>query len=180
MRYALTDDEWTTIKPMLPNKPRGVPRVNDRRVLNGIFWVLRSGAPWRDLPDNFGPYTTCYNRFVRWRRAGVWTKIMNALAGAHDAAVPRSHPEITKKRSGPRQPAKVIRAGSTTVGRADPEGSVSLLDDPSPDFVLTFIGPPTHPFRFFRGDVPCARSLAPSSRLSFAALRRSRSKRPSR
>jgi hypothetical protein len=38
---------------------------------NGIFWVLRSGAPWRDLPDNFGPYTTCYNRFVRWRRAGV-------------------------------------------------------------------------------------------------------------
>jgi transposase len=61
--------------------------VNDRRVLNGIFWVLRSGAPWRDLPDNFDPYTTCYNRFVRWRRAGVWAAIMNALAGAHDAAV---------------------------------------------------------------------------------------------
>ena len=68
MRYELTDDEWTAIKPMLPNKPRGVPRVNDRRVLNGIFWVLRSGAPWRDLPGSFGPYTTCYNRFVRWRR----------------------------------------------------------------------------------------------------------------
>jgi transposase len=49
---------------------------------------LRSGALWRDdLPINFGPYTTCYNRFVRWRRAGVWAKIMNALAGAHDAAV---------------------------------------------------------------------------------------------
>jgi transposase len=87
MRYELTDDEWTAIKPMLPYKPRGVPRVNDRRVLNGIFWVLRSGAPWRDLPGSFGPYTTCYNRFVRWRRAGVWAKIMNALAGAHDAAV---------------------------------------------------------------------------------------------
>ena len=50
MRYELTDHEWTAIRPMLPNKPRGVPRVNDRRVLNGIFWVLRSGAPWRDLP----------------------------------------------------------------------------------------------------------------------------------
>ena len=87
MRCELTDDEWTAIKPMLPNKPRGIPRVNDRRVLNGIFWVLRSGAPWRDLPDSFGPYTTCYNRFVRWRRAGVWARIMNALAGAHDAAV---------------------------------------------------------------------------------------------
>ena len=58
MRYELTDREWAAIKPMLPNKPRGVPRVNDRRVLNGIFWVLRSGAPWRDLPDAFGPYTT--------------------------------------------------------------------------------------------------------------------------
>jgi transposase len=44
------------IKPMLPNKPRGVPRVNGRRVLNGIFWVLRSGAPWGDLPEAFGPY----------------------------------------------------------------------------------------------------------------------------
>jgi transposase len=73
MRYELTDPEWAAIKLMLPNKPRGVPRVNDRRVLNGIFWVLRSGAPWRDLPKAFGPYTTCYNRFVRWRRAGVWS-----------------------------------------------------------------------------------------------------------
>ena len=75
MRYELADCEWAAIKPMLPNKPRGVPRVNDRRVLNGIFWVLRSGAPWRDLPEAFGPYTTCYNRFVRWRRAGVWGRI---------------------------------------------------------------------------------------------------------
>ena len=87
MRYELTDYEWAAIKPFLPNKPRGVPRVNDRRVLNGIFWVLRSGAPWRYLPDNFGPYTTCYNRFVRWRRAGVWDRIMNSLSHAHDAGV---------------------------------------------------------------------------------------------
>jgi transposase len=87
MRYELSDCEWSVIKPMLPNKPRGVPRVNDRRVLNGIFWVLRSGAPWRDLPEIYGPRTTCYNRFVRWRRAGVWDWIMEALAAAHDAAV---------------------------------------------------------------------------------------------
>lgn len=65
MRYELADYEWAVLKPMLPNKPRGVPRVNDRRVLNGIFWVLRSGAPWRDLPEAFGPYTTCCNRLVR-------------------------------------------------------------------------------------------------------------------
>jgi transposase len=86
MRYELADHEWVAIKPMLPNKPRGVPRVNDGRVLNGIFWVLRSGAPWRDLPDHFGPYTTCYERFVRGRRAGVWGRIIDALAVAHDAA----------------------------------------------------------------------------------------------
>jgi transposase len=72
---------------MLPNKPRGVRRVNHRRVLNGIFWVLRSGAPWRDLPENYGLYTTCYNRFVRWRQAGIWDQIMEALAAGHDAAV---------------------------------------------------------------------------------------------
>src|ERR1700712_2314147 len=72
MRYELTDYEWAALKPMLPNKPRGVRRVNGRRGLNGIFWVLRSGAPWRDLPETYGPCTTCYNRFVRWRRAGVW------------------------------------------------------------------------------------------------------------
>ena len=87
MRYELSDHEWANIAPMLPNKTRGVPRVDDRRVLNGIFWVLRSGAPWRDLPSTFGPYTTCYNRFVRWRRAGMWSRIMDALAAAHDAAV---------------------------------------------------------------------------------------------
>jgi transposase len=54
--YELADYEWLAIKTMLPNKPRGVPRVNDRRVLNGIFRVLRSGAPWCDLPEVFGPY----------------------------------------------------------------------------------------------------------------------------
>jgi transposase len=92
----LSDEEWTAIKPMLPNKPRGVPRVNDRRVLNGIFWVLRSGAPWRDLLNNFGPHTTCYNRFLRWRRAGVWAKIISALAGARDVAVQRIDTSIVR------------------------------------------------------------------------------------
>src|SRR5215467_5913625 len=52
-----------------------------------FFWVLRSGAPWRDLLETYGPRTTCYNRFVRWRQAGVWDRIMDALAAGHDAAV---------------------------------------------------------------------------------------------
>ncbi|PHS27626.1 MAG: IS5/IS1182 family transposase [Robiginitomaculum sp.] len=87
MRYDLTDFEWAVIEPLLPNKPRGVPRVCDRRVLNGIFWVLRSGAPWRDLPERYGPRTTCYNRFNRWRKAGVWDRLMDAITEAYDGDV---------------------------------------------------------------------------------------------
>ena len=70
MRYEFSDYEWTAIKLMLPNKPRGVWRANVRRVLNGIFWGPSFGCPWRDLPEYYGLRITCYNRFVRWRRAG--------------------------------------------------------------------------------------------------------------
>lgn len=65
----------------------GIPCVDDRRVLNAIFWVSRSGARWRDLPETYVPRTTCYNRFVRCRQAGVWDRIMDALASSRDAAV---------------------------------------------------------------------------------------------
>ena len=58
-RYELTDFEWSIIEPLLPNKPRGVPRVDDRRVLNGIYWRLRTGSPWADIPERDGPCTTC-------------------------------------------------------------------------------------------------------------------------
>jgi transposase len=65
MRCEFSQHRWTAIKPMLPNKPRGV-RGDDRRVRDGIVWILRSGAPWRDLPATDGSRTTCYNRLVRW------------------------------------------------------------------------------------------------------------------
>ena len=123
MRYELTDHEWTAIKPFVPNKPRGVPRVNDRRVLNGIFWVLGSGGPWRDLPDNFGPYTTCYNRFVRWRRAGVWGGIMNALAATHDAAVQMIDTSIIRVH----QHAACIARASVSIICADCSGVCGLF-----------------------------------------------------
>lgn len=86
-RYELTDFEWEAIKPHLPNKPRGVPRVDDRRVLNGIFWVLRSGARWADVPERYGPPTTIYNRFNRWRKAGVWDRLMDAITEAYEGDV---------------------------------------------------------------------------------------------
>jgi transposase len=67
-RYELSDLEWSIIQPLLPNKPRGVPRFDDRRVLNRILWRFRAGSPWADVPERYGPYTTFYNRFVRCRR----------------------------------------------------------------------------------------------------------------
>lgn len=83
-RHELSDHEWSIIQPLLPNKPRGVPRVDDRRVLNGILWRFRTGSPWRDIPERYGPHTTCYNRFVRWRKAGVWDRVLEAVAAAYD------------------------------------------------------------------------------------------------
>jgi transposase len=70
-RFDLSEAEWRNIAPLLPNKPRGVPRTDDRRVLNGIFYILRTGSPWRDLPERYGSCTTVYNRYNRWARAGV-------------------------------------------------------------------------------------------------------------
>jgi transposase len=83
-RFDLTDAEWEIISALLPGKaerPRGGrPRGDDRRVLNGIFFVLRTGTPWRDLPERYGPYTTCYNRFNRWAKQGVWVRVFETLA----------------------------------------------------------------------------------------------------
>jgi transposase len=87
MRYDLTDFEWSVIEPLLPTKRRGVKPRKSRQVLNGIFWILRTGAPWRDLPERYGPYTTAYNRFNRWRKAGIWDRLMDAIVQAHDGNV---------------------------------------------------------------------------------------------
>ena len=83
-RYELTDFEWSIIEPLLPNKSRGVARVDDRRVLNGILWRFRTGSPWADIPERYGPYTTCYNRFVRWRKACIWDRLLQAVSEAYD------------------------------------------------------------------------------------------------
>jgi len=82
--YELTDHEWTILEPLLPNKPRSVPRVDDRRVLNGILWRFRTGSPWAETPERYGPCTTCYNRFVRWRKAGVWGRLPEAVSDAYE------------------------------------------------------------------------------------------------
>jgi transposase len=69
-----------------PEKPRtGRPNEDHRRILNGILWVLRTGAPWRDLPRRYGPVGTVSSRFYRWRASGVWERILTALQAEADA-----------------------------------------------------------------------------------------------
>ena len=80
--FWLSDEQWLRLKPLLPNKPRGVPRVDDRRVISGIVHVLQSGCRWKDAPAFYGPSKTLYNRCVRWAAKGVWRDVFEALAAA--------------------------------------------------------------------------------------------------
>jgi transposase len=86
-RRNLDNEQWERLRPLLPpQKPRiGRPAKDHRTVLNAILWLLRTGAPWRDLPSQYGPWQTAATRFYRWRRAGVWEGILQALQQQADA-----------------------------------------------------------------------------------------------
>lgn len=79
----LSNQQWKLLSPILKlekKETRGRPRVNDRRILNGILWVLRTGAPWKDLPTKHPPYQTCHRRFQEWSRSGCFDEILAFLA----------------------------------------------------------------------------------------------------
>jgi transposase len=84
-REELSDEQWAIIEPLLGEMPRradgrGRPWRDNREVINGILWILRTGAPWADLPDRFPPYQTCHRRFQTWVKDGTLSKVLNALA----------------------------------------------------------------------------------------------------
>jgi transposase len=87
-RGDLTNDEWQRLEPLLPpQKPKtGRPAADHRRIINGMLWIARTGAPWRDLPERSGAIGTVSSRFPRWRQAGVWDRILAALQQQADAA----------------------------------------------------------------------------------------------
>jgi transposase len=119
-RHDLTDAEWAVIQPLPPTKVRGVPRVDDRRVIHGILWRFRAGTPWRDVPVRYGPRTTLYNRFVRWRAAGIWDRILDAVSEPYDGDIVMIDSSRARSRRRQRKP-RVGRAGrergsSPTVG----------------------------------------------------------------
>lgn len=77
--FLLTEAQMARLAPLLPDDTRGVPRVDDRRVISGIVHVLRSGRRWADAPTSYGPHKTLYNRFVRWTAKGVWHSVFHPL-----------------------------------------------------------------------------------------------------
>jgi transposase len=86
--FWLNDEQWRAMEPHLPKNQPGARRVDDRRVISGIFHVLRCGCRWIDCPSEYGPHTTIYNRFNRWSRKRLWLNILEAVAGG--GAVPTS------------------------------------------------------------------------------------------
>ena len=87
-RHDLTDAQWSRLSPLLPpQRPRrGRPNHDHRRVVNGMLWRMTTGAPWRDLPPQYGSWRTVYSRFRRWQRAGIFDGILGDLHRAGDAA----------------------------------------------------------------------------------------------
>ena len=85
-RYELTPDQWRCIEDILPGKASDPGRsgVDNRRFVNGVLWVLRSGAHWHDLPERYGKWKTAHKRFSRWARAGVWEHVFLHLIDGPD------------------------------------------------------------------------------------------------
>jgi transposase len=86
-RQELTEPQWARLQPLLPpQKPHtGRPNRDHRPVLEGIIWVLRTGAPWADLPARYGKWKTIASRFYRWQKAGIWDRILAGLQELADA-----------------------------------------------------------------------------------------------
>src|SRR3990172_4056729 len=118
-RGELTNEQWERLQPLLPpQKPNiGRPNADHRRILNGILWVLRTGAPWRDLPEHYGSWRTVASRFYRWRKAGIWDRLfarVQELADAEgridweihyvDGTIVRAHQHAAGAKGGTRKP----------------------------------------------------------------------------
>lgn len=140
-RHELTDTQWERLQPLLPpQRPTtGRPAKDHRTVINGILWRLKTGAPWRDLPERYGPWQTVYSRFRRWQQAGVWDRVLAALQTAGDAAgtldwslhfvdgsTVRAHPHAAGAKKGAvTKPSAAVEAASPPKSTSGPSGAAS-------------------------------------------------------
>jgi transposase len=121
IRGRLADAEWAFFEPFVieTGAKRGRPPSDHRRVLDGIFWIARTGAPWRDLPDEFGKWGSVYRQFLRWTRAGLWDVLLEALANSRavpdtvqmiDSTIVRAHHHAAGGKGGFRETLLAVRA----------------------------------------------------------------------
>ncbi|WP_218080722.1 transposase [Anthocerotibacter panamensis] len=82
----VTDEQWAILQSLLPKQPQGPgrPRTDDRKTLNGILWVLKTGSSWQDMPDVYGSRITCWRRFKAWATDGTWDRVWRSLLGHMD------------------------------------------------------------------------------------------------
>jgi putative transposase len=109
-RYELSDAQWERIAPLLPGKVSDPGRTgaDNRLFLNGVLWVLRSGAHWRDLPERYGKWKSLHKRFTRWAKAGVWERVFASLIKDRnnlylmlDSTLVRAHQQAATGKGGP-------------------------------------------------------------------------------
>lgn len=109
-RYELSDAQWERIAPLLPGKASDPGRTgaDNRLFLNGVLWVLRSGAHWRDLPERYGKWKSLHKRFTRWAKAGVWERVFASLTKDRDnlylmldSTLVRAHQQAATGKGGP-------------------------------------------------------------------------------
>jgi len=119
IRRELTDAQWARIEKLVPGKAgdKGRHGEDNRLFIDAVLWVLRSGAPWRFLPDEFGKWNSVYTRFMRWSRAGRWESLFKALADdpsfEHvmiDATIVRAHQHASGAKGGPMLKPSAVRA----------------------------------------------------------------------
>jgi putative transposase len=106
-RYELSEAQWLRLKDILPGRVEHVGRTaeDNRRFVNGVLWMLRSGARWSDLPERYGKYKSVHTRFMRWARGGVWERIFDDLVADKknqylmiDSTIVRAHPQAATGR----------------------------------------------------------------------------------
>jgi transposase len=130
-RHELSDADWARLAPLLPPRQAGKPRKDDRLVINAILWKLATGAPWRDLPERYGPWPSVYTRFRRWTRAGVWDRLFAAVQRQADAVgeidwelhfvdgtVIRAHQHAAGAKGGTRRPRRLVAARAASPPRS--------------------------------------------------------------
>jgi transposase len=109
--FWLSDEMWAALEPHLPKNQPGAQRVDDRRVISGIVHMLKTGGRWADVPAEYGPPTTIYNRWNRWSQRGVWRKLLAAVAahgplhdlGHLDSTYVKAHRSAHGAKGGPRR-----------------------------------------------------------------------------